>query len=93
MSECANMGNCSFFVTYGKDQDMSLAIGGFIRIYCKGEKQERCVRKKVSETLGGPERVPANMLPNGLAMSGTSMHDWPEEAKAVRAKAIQNTKG
>ncbi|MCJ7490182.1 MAG: hypothetical protein MUO87_08620 [Thermoplasmata archaeon] len=43
--------------------------------------------------LGGPDHVPSNMLPNGLAMSGTKTDDWPEEAKSIRMKAASDTKG
>jgi hypothetical protein len=87
------MERCSFFKTYGAAEDKSLAIAGFIRMYCKGRRQDECVRKSVSAILGGPQKVPANMLPNGLAMSGTSADDWPEEAKAARRNASSEAKG
>lgn len=92
-NDCANTDRCSFFIRYGKDEDKSLAIAGFLRKYCRGPHQEDCLRKVVSAALGGPEHVPANMLPNGLPMTGTSTDDWPEEAKDVRRRVGADTKG
>ncbi|HIH01545.1 TPA: hypothetical protein HA259_05670 [Thermoplasmata archaeon] len=87
------MERCSFFTRYCSDEDKSLAIAGFLRKYCRGAQQGDCLRKAVSAALGGPEQVPANMLPNGLPMIGTSTEDWPEAAKEVRRKAGRDTKG
>ena len=92
-ADCANMDRCSFFTRYGRDEDKSLAIAGFLRKYCRGPQQGDCMRKEVSAILGGPENVPANMLPNGLPMSGTSTESWPEAAKEVRRRAGWDTKG
>jgi hypothetical protein len=51
------------------------------------------MRKVVSVALGSPEKVPGNMLPNGLAMSGTNTGGWREEAKEGQKKASSDTKG
>ena len=75
------------------DESKSLAIAGFVRIYCRGNRQSQCLRKKVSAALGGPDHASLNMLPNGLAMSGTKTDDWPEEATSIRMKAVSGTKG
>ncbi len=93
MVDCGIMNQCSFFRVYGMDESKSLAIAGFVRIYCRGDRQAQCLRKKVSAALGGPDHVPPNILPNGLAMSGTKTDDWPEEAKEIRMKAASDTKG
>lgn len=53
-------------------------------VYKKGVKQT---------TLGGPDHVPSNALPNGLAMSRMKTDDWPGEAKSVLMKAVSDTKG
>ena len=92
-TDCANMDRCSFFIRYGKDGSRSLAIAGFLRKYCRGPHQEDCLRKAVSAALGGPEHVPANMLPNGLPMTGTDTADWPEAAKEIRRRGGWDTKG
>jgi len=57
----------------------NLALKGFINLYCKGPKQDRCVRKKVSKELGSPGFVPPNMLPNGLPKPKTDISDWSEK--------------
>lgn len=85
MADCENLASCAFFKEYESDEGKKTALQGFVNIYCKGDKQGDCVRKKVSKALGGPEHVPVNMMPNGLPLSGTSDADWPEEVKnAVR---------
>lgn len=60
-----------------------LALRGFINLCSKGHKQEECDRKKVSKTLGGPDKVPTNMMPNGRPLSGTTNEDWSEEVKSL----------
>lgn len=87
MADCSNIGVCSFFIVYGSRTENRTAVAGFVRLYCKGERQDQCVRKVVSKALGGPHTVPANMLPNGLPMVGTTDRDWTDPVKnAVKGK-------
>ncbi len=79
MAECKNLDNCSFFEEYGEETSLE----GFINRYCKGDKKDQCIRKMVSEALGGPENVPANMMPNGYPISGTTDDDWSEDVENV----------
>ena len=58
-SKCELLDTCDFF----KDSENSLANSGFKRMYCEGEKQDQCMRKKYREEHGTPP--PTNMLPNG----------------------------
>ena len=81
--ECANLATCAFFKKYQSDEKMKMALQGFINRYCKGPEQDKCVRKKISKSLGGPEKVPVNMMPNGMPLSGTSRDNWPEEVLAI----------
>ena len=81
MDDCQNMSRCSFFIAYANNDGHKAAVSGFIRLYCRGEKQHACVRKKVSSAVGGPEKVPSNMLPNGVPVSGTNSSSWSEEVK------------
>jgi hypothetical protein len=83
MSDCANLEKYAFFKQYQNDDDKKYALMGFVRSYCRGDKQDMCVRKKVSKTLGGPDKVPLNMMPTGLPLFGTTKKDWPEEVKAL----------
>jgi len=83
MDECHNMSKCSFFQAYANSDGHRAAVAGFVRIYCKGERQEDCIRKKVSKEIGGPEKVPANMLPNGVPLAGTDSSSWSEDIKRV----------
>ncbi len=80
MSDCDKLMTCAFFKRYESDHDRKLALAGLARIYCKGEKQGECIRKKVSKVLGA-DKVPVNMLPNGYAISGTTSDNWPEDVK------------
>ena len=46
MGDCVNLEKCEFFKQYQKDEDKKYALIGFVRSYCRGDKQEQCVRKK-----------------------------------------------
>ncbi len=83
MPECGNIDNCAFFEKYEEEKGNSLALKGFINQYCKGTKMDECVRKEVSRKLGGPHKVPDNMMPDGNAISGTTMDDWSEKVKKI----------
>ena len=83
MVECQNLANCAFFRTYENDPSKKMALQGFINMYCKGSKQDVCIRKKVSKALGGPDKVPTNIMPNGRPLAGTSSDDWSEEVKKI----------
>lgn len=86
MDECPNMSRCSFFQVYANSEEHAVAVAGFLRLYCRGEGQERCVSKKVSSEVGGPDKVPSNMLPNGVPVAGTDASSWPEEVLRVIKK-------
>ncbi len=79
MSECQNLENCNFFKMFENDKSKHLALKGFIYMFCKGRKQDQCVRKKISQILGSSQFVPPNMLPNGFAMAGTNKSNWSEK--------------
>lgn len=83
MTECANLATCAFFKKYQSDANMQMALYGFINRYCKGKEQDKCIRKKISKALGGPDKVPTNMMPNGMPLAGTLKDDWPDEVLAV----------
>ncbi len=83
MVVCEILSKCSFFREYEKDPSKKLALGGFAFMYCKGDKQDQCIRKKVSKLLGGAEKVPVNMMPNGCPLAGTTLDNWSEEVKNV----------
>ena len=78
MDECPNLSECNFFKMYESDESKHLALKGFISMFCKGAKQDQCIRKDISTALGGPQNVPPNMLPNGLPMAGTKKSNWSE---------------
>ena len=87
MTDCGLMRRCSFFREFGGDETFANALDGFLRVYCRGNRQSDCMRKRLAERLGTPDFVPANMLPNGLPVSGTSTASWPESAKRIRQGA------
>jgi hypothetical protein len=83
MKFCESLENCPLFRRYRRDENKKYALIAFIKAYCKGEKQAECVRKKVSKALGGPNKVPTNMMPSGLPVFGTLKDNWPDEVKAL----------
>ena len=83
MGVCENLGTCEFFKTYEKEPDRQVALKGFVNIFCKGDKQDQCVRKKVSKALGGPNFVPINMMPNGIPLNGTTRDNWSDQVKEI----------
>jgi hypothetical protein len=83
MEECEKLANCAFFKEYEKDEERKLALRGFANMYCRGDKQDICIRKKISKLLGGAEFVPVNMMPNGLPLKGTSSENWSDDVKNI----------
>jgi len=79
--DCENIKGCTFFKMAAKERE--LAFQGFVRMYCKGDLKEKCVRRLVGRTLGGPSKIPENMMPNGLPLVGTDDSKWSPEAKAL----------
>jgi hypothetical protein len=79
MADCENLAYCSFFKGASKEEKYE----GLIDMYCKGDKQDECVRKRVSKALGGPENVPSNMMPNGSPLLGTDDSTWSEDVTKV----------
>ena len=61
MQTCVNLESCGFMKKHGETK--KLAIKGFIIMYCKGDKQNLCERKKYKQLYGSN---PADeMMPNG----------------------------
>ena len=61
MGDCPNLEKCGFFKKYADTK--SLAIKGFVAMYCKSPKQDECQRKKYKEKNGVPPTD--DMMPNG----------------------------
>ena len=64
MSDCANLEKCGFVKKYGASK--SLAVKGFVTMYCKSGKQNECKRKEYKMKHGTPP--PDEMMPNGMHM-------------------------
>ncbi|HPJ89568.1 MAG TPA: hypothetical protein PK466_05410 [Thermotogota bacterium] len=60
--DCEFLSGCGFFKKY--DTSKVIVCKGFIRKYCKGEKQSDCKRKVYKKQHGTPP--PDDMMPNGL---------------------------
>lgn len=91
MEVCVNLDKCSFIKEYENDEHLQKALNGYVNLYCKGKKQDDCVRKKVSQALGGPMNVPANMKPNGGPIIGTSDKEWSDEVKKIISELKQQS--
>lgn len=64
MKECPNLPNCGFVKKYHDSK--SLAVKGFIVLYCKSDKQSECKRKEYKAQTG--QAPPDDMLPGGGTM-------------------------
>jgi len=74
---------CTFFQVYGADEAYKKAVSGFVLLYCRGDRQGKCVRKEIGRLLADARRIPPNMLPNGLPLTGTDDSGWSSEVKAA----------
>lgn len=74
--DCENLAKCQFFKYSESSNSKRLALKGFVNMYCRGSRQDTCTRKRVCAIMGAPEHVPDNMMPNGMAISGTSNAKW-----------------
>jgi hypothetical protein len=81
--DCEKLKGCTFFKIPLESKERELAFRGFVRMYCKGELKEKCVRDLVGRTLGGPSKVPENMMPNGMPLVRTDDFHWSLEVKAL----------
>ncbi len=75
---CERLDTCPF-VSCCSAYEESADAKGFIKIYCKSEKMNQCIRKRLSNKFG-PGIVPKNMMPNGLPIAQTSTNDWCDKA-------------
>lgn len=82
MSDCVNLAGCPF-VKYCNENDAGMSVNGFINMYCKTDKQDQCIRKRLCEKFSR-EVVPKTMMPNGMPIPGNDKDDWSEEAKNYR---------
>jgi hypothetical protein len=77
MKECNQIKSCKFINEYKKNNDLRVVVRGFIGKYCQSEeKSDQCVRKKMAQMLGDWNKVPINMMPNGLSLPGTDSSNW-----------------
>ena len=79
MPECDKLATCNFFKTYENEKELETSLRGFAHMYCNGDKQDDCIRKKISQILGGSDKVPPNMMPNGFPLPNTDKSSWSEE--------------
>ncbi|MBN1431788.1 MAG: hypothetical protein JW931_03350 [Methanomicrobiaceae archaeon] len=81
MPICPFFNNCKWIEKYSSTNGARINL--YIKNYCKGDSLRRCVRKKVSEKLGGREFIPDNMQPDGKPVKGTNDSEWSEEVKEI----------
>ena len=82
MQDCPNLARCAF-VKHCEENASSTSVKGFIHMYCKGPKQEECIRKQLCAKYNA-QVVPVEMMPNGYPLPGSSKNDWSEEALNYR---------
>lgn len=79
MADCEKLANCPFFKAFHDKKTLAPVLEMYFSDYCRGKKQDICVRKKIAKKFG-PEKVPVNMTPAGVPVLGTSKDGWPPEA-------------
>lgn len=82
MNDCPNLAACPF-VKYCEEHDATMSVKGFITMYCRGERQEECIRKQLCDKFGR-QVVPVQMMPNGYPRPGSKRDDWSEQALHFR---------
>ncbi len=86
MTYCADITKCSFYNEYKKRQQDPeypiFALRGIVNLYCNGMRQGQCMRKKINRILGN-DKVPANMMPLGKPISGTTDSAWSREVRSI----------
>ena len=90
MADCEKLSTCAFFKVYETEESRQLALRGFIKMFCQGDQQPACLRKKVSQELGGGEYVPINMMPNGAPLTGTNKNAWAPKVIETVTKLKNN---
>jgi len=78
--ECEMIGQCEFINHYQNQN--KIVINGFINKYCKSkESSNKCIRKRLMSILEINNKIPINMMPNGLCYPGTDKSEWSNEMK------------
>jgi hypothetical protein len=94
MSDCENLEKCAFFEEFkirSCDPDFAdLVIKGLVRMYCKGNKQDTCIRKMISKKLGS-NQVPINLMPCGRALTNTTDDSWAYNVVSIINQAKQTS--
>ncbi|MCU0606593.1 MAG: hypothetical protein MUF78_04060 [Candidatus Edwardsbacteria bacterium] len=65
MKDCENLATCGFLRKHMEAK--TLACQGFIRQYCKGDKQGDCKRRTYKQEHGAA--APDDMLPSGQMLA------------------------
>ena len=77
-TDCVNLEKCPF-VKYCEENDAGMSVRGFIHMYCRGDRQDQCIRKNLCDAFGRAV-VPVDMMPNGLPLPGHKKDGWSEQA-------------
>ncbi|MFW5991551.1 MAG: hypothetical protein ACOCQX_04960, partial [Candidatus Nanoarchaeia archaeon] len=80
-SQCPEFQRCNFLKENVAKDSMKMAVEGFKQKYCKGN-YEKCKRYAIGKKIGH-DKLPANMMPNGLPITGTNDDDWSDEVKSM----------
>lgn len=78
---CERAEKCGF-LAYCEETGKKSAAKGFATMFCEGDKSEDCKRLKVCHELGA-DKVPKNMLPTGMPISGTTKDGWSDKVMEI----------
>lgn len=80
MKECDRIGICPLIEHCSENAStVSVSVDGMIRLYCRGSKQQHCIRKQLIMKYG-ESSVPDDMMPNGFPLPGANRQKWSKEA-------------
>ncbi|MGM5483157.1 MAG: hypothetical protein ACQESF_06855 [Nanobdellota archaeon] len=76
---CPQIKSCKFLIANKDNEDIKMAIQGFMKKYCNSNFKQ-CKIYKLGEKIGH-EKIPENLMPNGLPITNTSDDQWSEKVK------------
>lgn len=91
MKKCEKIKTCRFIQKHENNEEVKVALRGFIKKYCGSrQKSNKCIRKELANMLNGWDKIPDNMMPNGLRLPGTNDSDWLDKIKKTSKQMLIN---
>ncbi len=76
---CPSLDVCGFLNNNAVKDGNSIVAKGFMKKYCN-DNYNKCFIYSLGKKYGR-DKLPENLMPNGLPLAGTDKKNWPEEIK------------